>query len=276
MFRNFSKLVGGVSTSTRRSRSIQSHESNLKTINQNRFVRFASTNNSTSTPTSTSNNKQQKSNNNSQSQQQIQNQQEKTTTSFNSKGERIVAATVVERPAVVMLPPQWQVDYMKFELDLNQREDVILDKIARELADEEMRVRSGSGPSKTSQKKQKKADEKPAAVAAAQKKQEIAQQDKEQEDPEAAAKKALQSLPGGAKQRKHILEYLLERDRFKKQYPLVTPADKINDRKALYRKLTNRLYLIVKKNRSEHSWQFPQGGWEESDGLHLRKVCVVF
>ena len=92
------------------------------------------------------------------------------------------------------------------------------------------------------------------------------------EEEEIEAKKFAATLPGGAKPRRRILEYIIERDRFKKQYPLITAADKTNDRKALYRKLTNRLYLIVSKDRNQHQWQFPQGEWEEKDGMHLRKV----
>jgi hypothetical protein len=137
------------------------------------------------------------------------------------------------------------------------------------------RIRTGA--SKQSQKKQKKKEEDTTSKTQTPTQQQTQsskkkKEEEEVEDPEAQAKKALATLPGGAKPRKLILEYLLERDRFKKQYPLITPADKLNDRKALHRKLTNRLYLIVRKNRNNHSWQFPQGGWEEKDGMHLRKV----
>lgn len=38
----------------------------------------------------------------------------------------------------------------------------------------------------------------------------------------------------------------------------ITKADKENDRKSLRRKLDEQLYFIVKKNRADHSWQFPQ------------------
>lgn len=39
----------------------------------------------------------------------------------------------------------------------------------------------------------------------------------------------------------------------------ITEADTNNDRRSLNRKLPNSLYLIVKRNRDDHSWQFPQG-----------------
>ena len=44
-----------------------------------------------------------------------------------------------------------------------------------------------------------------------------------------------------------------------KPAPRVTEADEKNDRRSLERKLPNSLYLIVKRNRTKNSWQFPQG-----------------
>jgi len=38
-----------------------------------------------------------------------------------------------------------------------------------------------------------------------------------------------------------------------------TEADLKNDRRSMERKLQNSLFLVVKRNRSTHSWQFPQG-----------------
>lgn len=37
----------------------------------------------------------------------------------------------------------------------------------------------------------------------------------------------------------------------------ITKADKENDRKSLRRALAEKLYLVVKKNRADHAWQFP-------------------
>lgn len=54
---------------------------------------------------------------------------------------------------------------------------------------------------------------------------------------------------------------------------LVTEDDVANNRKSLYRKLTNRLYLIVRKPREKHAWQFPQGGYEIVDGNELKKTA---
>ena len=48
-----------------------------------------------------------------------------------------------------------------------------------------------------------------------------------------------------------------------------TAADEKGDMRSLDRKLDRTLYLVVKKPRSWHAWQFPQGGFEDSDdGLH--------
>jgi len=58
-----------------------------------------------------------------------------------------------------------------------------------------------------------------------------------------------------------------------KVYPLLTEADEKNDRRSLYRKLTNKLYLIVKKPRDNHSWQFPQGGNSFVDLDNLRNTA---
>eukprot|EP00013_Stygamoeba_regulata_P023228 CAMPEP_0177653356 /NCGR_PEP_ID=MMETSP0447-20121125/13691_1 /TAXON_ID=0 /ORGANISM="Stygamoeba regulata, Strain BSH-02190019" /LENGTH=338 /DNA_ID=CAMNT_0019156805 /DNA_START=76 /DNA_END=1093 /DNA_ORIENTATION=+ len=51
------------------------------------------------------------------------------------------------------------------------------------------------------------------------------------------------------------------------------------DLKNIERRLDHRLYLIVKKNRGEHQWQLPQGGWEEGETMRqcaereLREEC---
>ncbi|KAG9295679.1 hypothetical protein G9A89_002997 [Geosiphon pyriformis] len=48
----------------------------------------------------------------------------------------------------------------------------------------------------------------------------------------------------------------------------VTEADRIQDMKSLDRALQRTLYLIVKKPRDQHSWQFPQGGLEKQENLY--------
>ncbi|KAI8579059.1 hypothetical protein K450DRAFT_243658 [Umbelopsis ramanniana AG] len=48
----------------------------------------------------------------------------------------------------------------------------------------------------------------------------------------------------------------------------LSEADKKNDIKSLNRALQRTLYLIVKKPRDQHAWQFPQGAVEEGEYLH--------
>ncbi|CAG8517837.1 609_t:CDS:2 [Funneliformis caledonium] len=47
----------------------------------------------------------------------------------------------------------------------------------------------------------------------------------------------------------------------------ITQADLSNDLKSLDRALQRTLYLIVKKPRAEHDWQFPQGGVNQKETL---------
>ena len=44
-----------------------------------------------------------------------------------------------------------------------------------------------------------------------------------------------------------------------------TEADTNNDRRSANRRLQDSLFLIVKRNRADNSWQFPQGKFLESD-----------
>ncbi len=52
--------------------------------------------------------------------------------------------------------------------------------------------------------------------------------------------------------------------------------------RSVIRKQRDRLYLIVKKSRAEHAWQFPQGGREGKESLvqvseHLLScICLPF
>ncbi|KAJ1969484.1 hypothetical protein IWQ62_000594 [Dispira parvispora] len=50
--------------------------------------------------------------------------------------------------------------------------------------------------------------------------------------------------------------------------PRTTEADTKGDIKSLDRALAEPLYLLVKKPRKEHTWQFPQGGVDEGELLH--------
>jgi len=47
----------------------------------------------------------------------------------------------------------------------------------------------------------------------------------------------------------------------------ITDADISNDHRSINRKLPRSLFLMVKRNRNDHSWQFPQGQLREEENL---------
>eukprot|EP01041_Mallomonas_annulata_P008138 gene8138-16728_t len=55
-------------------------------------------------------------------------------------------------------------------------------------------------------------------------------------------------------------EEILESMPFKPA-PRITEADETNNRRSLERKLPRSLFLVVKRNREDFPWQFPQGKW---------------
>lgn len=55
----------------------------------------------------------------------------------------------------------------------------------------------------------------------------------------------------------------------------VTEADRKNDTKSLDRRLDRTLYLLLKKSRSEHAWQFPQGPIGVGEFLHESTTRVL-
>lgn len=48
-----------------------------------------------------------------------------------------------------------------------------------------------------------------------------------------------------------------------------TEADLKNDRHSIDRRLQDSLFLIVKRNRGDNQWQFPQGKWAEGETMRL-------
>lgn len=44
-------------------------------------------------------------------------------------------------------------------------------------------------------------------------------------------------------------------------------TDRTNDRSTINRKLTESLFLVVKRNRKDNAWQFPQGKWLEGETM---------
>lgn len=55
--------------------------------------------------------------------------------------------------------------------------------------------------------------------------------------------------------------------------PRETEADRRNNVKSLRRALPHRLFLIVKKDRADNAWQFPQGEWQE--GQTIRQTAEL-
>lgn len=53
----------------------------------------------------------------------------------------------------------------------------------------------------------------------------------------------------------------------------ITDADRKNDVRSLERALARTLYLIVKKPRDQHAWQFPQGGVRVCENLQEVNFC---
>jgi hypothetical protein len=61
----------------------------------------------------------------------------------------------------------------------------------------------------------------------------------------------------------------METDSTVRSYPRITLDDERDDRRSLNRKLWERLYLIVRRNRPSFQWSFPQAAWREGESLRL-------
>lgn len=57
--------------------------------------------------------------------------------------------------------------------------------------------------------------------------------------------------------------------------PRATPADLSNDMRTSERQLDKMLYLLVRKDRTSHCWQMPQGALEEGESLLQVVTCVL-
>eukprot|EP01126_Amoeba_proteus_P033581 TRINITY_DN3301_c0_g1_i12.p1 TRINITY_DN3301_c0_g1~~TRINITY_DN3301_c0_g1_i12.p1 ORF type:complete len:261 (+),score=53.48 TRINITY_DN3301_c0_g1_i12:93-785(+) len=66
-----------------------------------------------------------------------------------------------------------------------------------------------------------------------------------------------------------------KREVIKKKRSRFTEADRQGDTRSVYRALDRKLFLIVKKSRNEHSWQFPQGTIKDGETLRLVGVGGV-
>jgi len=180
----------------------------------------------------------------------------KTISSQRFNSSRIVAAAIVERIPVV-LPPheQWEADYIQALYDRKKKSHLAHMEAIWKRFEEEMKLREKTGKQKTKVTKEKK---------------EVDSDDFQVIDEKVDWKK-LRDDP--VVFQVHGMFTFAEENAKKEDSPIITEADKRNDRKSLYRALTDRLYLIVKKNRPEHFWQFPQGDYEEKHGNSLRKTA---
>jgi hypothetical protein len=57
--------------------------------------------------------------------------------------------------------------------------------------------------------------------------------------------------------------------------PTTTEADATNDRRSLNRRLHDSLFLIVKRNRKDNAWQFPQGKLLEKETIRQTQERVM-
>jgi 8-oxo-dGTP pyrophosphatase MutT (NUDIX family) len=66
-----------------------------------------------------------------------------------------------------------------------------------------------------------------------------------------------------------------------RRQPLLTRATSSNSLQSYHRKPTELLYLLVKKPRKHHAWQFPQGGQDDGETIaqaalrELEEECGV-
>jgi len=155
-----------------------------------------------------------------------------------------IASVVIERvPVVLPALPEWEIDYLEYKEKRNADVAKIQQQTANKRAEEELKLRA-------KKEKGKKKSESTQANAAS-------------EDNELLKKMELEIQ---AEEKASEGESDIE-------LPLITQFDKKNDRKSLYRKLTNRLYLIVKKPRKTNPWEFPQANWQQADGIHLKNTA---
>jgi hypothetical protein len=157
----------------------------------------------------------------------------------------IKAAAIIERPEIIAPEdPDWLVKYRqwreKWEAPIKRQ----MPDIKSLLEDEDKKASGVAAPTDKKDKKKKK-DKKGGAGA-------------EAEDEEAKAKRERES-------RAEELRKANETQSAELYGPRITEADKANDRKSLYRKLDKKLFLIVKRQRDQHTWQFPQGDWVQGE-----------
>ncbi|KAL6060876.1 54S ribosomal protein L17 [Balamuthia mandrillaris] len=160
---------------------------------------------------------------------------------------RLVGAAVVQRPPVCKpQPPHWEQEYWDWLTEKSIKQAHTLEE-RLELMEQDQAKKAGA----------KKKDKK--------KKQSGDEQEEE----------GMLDLP-------NIYRGLLKQKELRevgRTWSRETEDDRRNNRKSLNRKLDRTLYLLVKKAREEHAWQFPQGGIEEGETMQkcaereLREEC---
>jgi len=157
-----------------------------------------------------------------------------------------IASVVVERIPVVLPPlPKWELDYLEYREKRNAEVAKMQEQAANKRAEEELKLRA-------KKEKGKKKGESSQATSSSGEENELLKKMEKEIQAEEKASEGDSDI----------------------ELPLITEFDKKNDRKSLYRKLTNRLYLIVKKPRKTNPWEFPQANWQQSDGVHLKNTAV--
>lgn len=170
---------------------------------------------------------------------------------------RLVGGIAVQRlPLIIPTPDPIEEQYEQFRFD---RDNYFSINVERNLELMEEDRRKGSKISKTQKKKKEKKEGVSDAGAAGGK-----QKGGEQDEADSLYQKAEETA-----YREETLEDV--RAKMERLSPRITAADLANDRKSLNRALASRLYLIVQKPRTEHAWQFPQGGRES--GETMRQCC---
>lgn len=153
---------------------------------------------------------------------------------------QVSASVIVERlPVVAPDFPEWKATYLQQKMEKELELEAAQERLADQYVAEQVELRQPA------RKKKNKAKGKGAGAGAA----EPASQQQQEDDDEAFQESTTKS------------------------FPKITLEDHADNRKSLYRKLDSRLYLIVKKDREAHSWQFPLVSHAEVDGDHLRATA---
>jgi len=168
---------------------------------------------------------------------------------------RLVGSIVVRRfPLIVPDPDPIEEKYERFRLG---RENFLSIDEATNLELMEEDRKRGSKVSKTQKKKEKKKEMK-----------EEGGQSRSSKDNNNQAEDEVDQL---YQKREEVVarEETLEEVRAKMERlaPRVTTEDMWVNQKSLRRALASSLYLVVKKPRDRHAWQFPQGGREPGETM---------